>query len=258
MAFSTVLGAVIMGGSTAAGAAISSHEAGNAADVNAQAQEQIAAENAAAQKYAADLQAKAAADSLAFSKASAENAYQNNEASRQGNYNTWAAEQNRMGAISKLLGFGDRAIPSYVPGVDPNFNGTGTGSSGSGSGTSGTPDYSALITALNNGGSPQSVIDQFNQSQGLPNGASYAWRSIPNAAGGGVVEIPGGSYLSPTGPNGSWVWSAGDSGNSGASSPQSTTPSGPTFSVASYLGTTPQIAPSLSMPNPYAVSSYLS
>jgi hypothetical protein len=77
-----------------------------------------------AQKYAADLQAKGAADALAFTKAQGENAFQNSEAARQGNYGMYAAAQRRLGAVGDLIGAGPREIPAYVPGVDPNFTGT--------------------------------------------------------------------------------------------------------------------------------------
>lgn len=245
---------------TAGAGIIAAHETSGASEDSAQiqstAQEQIAAENAAAQKYAADLQAKATADALAFSKAGAENTYQNNEVSREGSYDDYAAAQNRIGGISKLLGMGDRAIPAYRPGVDPNFSGDGTTAPS----TSGV-NYQPLVSALNQGQTPQQVIDQFNSSQGLPNGSSYAWRAIPGAPGGGVVEIPGGAYLAP-GPDGTWGYTAGPSGSTSPAAP-----TGPSVASAFTLAPTagqvaPPIAPGLTMPgpstsvNPYAVSSY--
>ncbi len=76
-----------------------------------------------AQKYAADLQAQGAAQALAFTKGQAENAFQNSESARQGNYGQYAAAQRRLGSVGQLVGFGPREIPAYVPGVDPNFTG---------------------------------------------------------------------------------------------------------------------------------------
>lgn len=128
-------GAVIGAGIGLFGSLFGAHEQSQAseqaAQINAQAQLQIAQMNAAAQKYAADLQAKASSDALNFSKAGAENSFQNNEVSRAGNYDQWAAAQRRVGSVAKLLGFGDREIPAYRPGVDPNFGGSGGDSASS-------------------------------------------------------------------------------------------------------------------------------
>ncbi len=74
-----------------------------------------------AQKYAADLQAQGAAQALAFTKGQAENAFQNSESARQGNYGQYAAAQRRLGSVGQLVGFGPREIPAYVPGVDPTM-----------------------------------------------------------------------------------------------------------------------------------------
>lgn len=185
---------------------------GNIYGANAQssAADQAASITAAAEKYIADLTAKSNADALAFNKSTAENAFQNNEVGRQTTYGQWAAKEGRLGYLGDLMGLPARQIPSYIPGVDPHFDGS----------TSGAPpapaaNYNPLMAAINAGQNPQAVIDSFNKSQGLPTGASYAWRAIPGAPGGGVVEIPGGSYLAP-GSDGKWGWNVGDSGGSGA------------------------------------------
>lgn len=96
------------------------------AHMSSSAASEAAAEQAAALKYSADLQAKGAADALAFTRSQAENAFQNNEASRHGNYDQWAARERRIGSVGDLLqlGLGPREIPQYVPGVDPNFGGS--------------------------------------------------------------------------------------------------------------------------------------
>lgn len=64
------------------------------------------------------------------------------------------------------------------------------------------------------GGSGQGIVDAINQRFGLQTGNSAAWRSIPDAPGGGVIELPGGGYLAP-GPDGQWGYNAGDSGGNG-------------------------------------------
>lgn len=109
-------GAVIGAGIGLFGSLFGAHMQSQAASESAQIE-------AAAQKYAADLAAKANADTLAFTKGQAENAFQNSEASRQGNYGMYAAAQRRLGSVGQLIGAGPREIPAYVPGVDPNFTG---------------------------------------------------------------------------------------------------------------------------------------
>jgi hypothetical protein len=90
----------------------------------AQAADRSADIMAASAKYSADLQAKAQADALAFTQASAENAFLNSEAARQGNYGWQAARDRRLGTIGDEVGLGPRETPAYVPGVDPHFGGT--------------------------------------------------------------------------------------------------------------------------------------
>lgn len=84
--------------------------ADHAADIQAQ-----------AARYAADVQAKAQAEALAFLRSQSENAYQNSETTRHGNYDQWAARERRLGTIGEALGYGTREVPGYVAGVDPKF-----------------------------------------------------------------------------------------------------------------------------------------
>lgn len=106
----------IAGGSAAAGIVGAKMQSGAAHDA-------ATAESSAA-KYAADQQTKANAEALAFSKQQGENAFQNTEAARQGNYGMYAAAQRRLGSIGSLIGAAPREIPDYVPGVDPHFDGS--------------------------------------------------------------------------------------------------------------------------------------
>lgn len=212
------------------GAKIQSNAAKKAADTQA-----------ASANYAADVQAKSNAESLAFQREQAAQDLARANALQEGNYNQWAAREGRLSNFGQMLGLPARTIPPYVP-----IPGASGGAAPSGA------NYQPLIEALNKGQSPDAVIASFNKSQGLPNGASYAWRSIPGAAGGGVVEIPGGSYLSPTGQGGSWVWSAGDSARSGSPKPSSYAAFLAPQSSSSSL---PLLTPALSAPN---FASYLS
>lgn len=117
--WATIIGA----GSQLFGNLFAANQASNAADKGA-------SEAAAAAKYSADLTAKANADAQRFNERSAENAYQNNEAARQGNYGIFAARERRLGSIGEEVGLGAREIPSYVPGVDPGFGTMGEAASG--------------------------------------------------------------------------------------------------------------------------------
>lgn len=78
-----------------------------------------------AAKYAADLQAKATAEALAYTRAQADREYAMAESTRHANYDQWAAAQRRLGTVGQMLGLGDRDIPAYVP-----FPGAGGGSTG--------------------------------------------------------------------------------------------------------------------------------
>lgn len=139
-------GTIIGAGTQLFGNLFAAHEQAAGADQAAQ----IAAASA---KYQADLIAKANADSLAFQGKSAENAYQNNEAARQGNYGIFAARERRLGTIGDEVGLGAREIPAYVPGVDPGFGTIGDAATGTppapSSGAPGNPaDPNAIMAAV--------------------------------------------------------------------------------------------------------------
>lgn len=124
-------GALIGAGIGLFGSLFGAHLQSNAANDAAKMQSEAA-------RYAADLQAKAQAEALGFTKAQAENAYQNTEASRQGNYGQWAAAQRRIGTLGQMLGLGQREIPGYMAGVDPNFGGS-SAPAGAGNGQAPAP-----------------------------------------------------------------------------------------------------------------------
>jgi hypothetical protein len=120
-----------------------------------------AADNAALQaqslKYAADLQAKAAADALAYTKQQGAQTQSNFDTSQQGNYNQWAAGQRRLSTLGEAMGLGPREIPAYVPPKDVLDTGAPTqaaapGTLGSmattpqGQAASGNPNDPAYIT----------------------------------------------------------------------------------------------------------------
>lgn len=180
-----------------------------------------------AQKYAADLQTKSNAEALAFTKQQGENAYQNTEAARQGNYGMYAAAQRRLGSIGSLIGAAPREIPNYVPGVDPHFDGSaaapnasataGASANGSTGGTDAVTqalldNYKALGVAPTGPGTGPTDIAYFTQQakSSLASGErplSY-WlgpqgrvaQEITKAKGGGAPTAPAGSaasYLLP-------------------------------------------------------------
>lgn len=229
-------GSVVPGWGTLAGAGIglfgslfgASEQSGAAtaaANINAQAQEQIAQMNANAQKYAADLAAKSSAAGLDFSKAGAENSFQNNEVSRAGNYDQWAAAQNRIGSVGKLLGFGDRVIPAYRPGVDPQFTGSGGAPSPIVNGT--------VPTSLGNLSDPNAWMGLVSDPTKL---SAFVKGVAPNLSPGlvsyYVQKIQGQPGANPTEQAGSAQYWA----NKIASDPtlQASTPN--PYSVSQYLG----------------------
>lgn len=201
-----------------------------------------------AQKYAADLQSKASADALAFTQKQSENAYQNSETSRQGNYDQWAAGQRRLGSIDQLIGMGPREIPAYVSGVDPHFDGGGapTGPGGAPAG----------------GGSSAAALAAFYKSIGVAPGArgsggtDLAYYADAIDAHGGPTAANMGYFTDRIKQD---LAKAGSPGGAGPS----TAP--PVGSVNSYLtsgaGTAPYapvaIAPALTMPGVQSVNSYL-
>lgn len=193
---------------------------------------------AAAQKYAADLQAKGQADALAFTKGQAENAYQNSEAARHGNYDQWAAAQRRIGSIGSLIGMGPREIPGYVAGVDPNFTGTGAPA-----GPSGAPAGAAPAVNANNGDIGQQ-ISAFFKSRGVADSETPYW--VQKWAEFGAKDP---AYFNKR------LAAADIFGGGGGG--QATTPGRPIGTVGSYLQTPyapVPITPGLAMPG--AVGSY--
>jgi hypothetical protein len=210
------------------GADTSANAQQQAATINAQAQEQIAAMNTTAQEYAANLTAEAAANSLAFSKAGAENTFQNSNVANESNYNQYAAAQKRIGSVGLLLGMGQREIPAFIPGVDPNF----TGSSGSSGGSSGapvavTPDITAAALANYKtlGVSPTGVGTG-------PTDISYYAQQIANT--GGLTPANTAYWFGPNGRIAQDLAKSG--GTAGATPPPPANPAVNPYSVSQYVG----------------------
>lgn len=103
------------------GAKMQSGAAKNAAQIQSDAAERVARAQIEAENRSAELRAQTSRDAEKFAREQAQNAFQNDEAARRGNYDMWAASQRRKGSIGDILGFRPREIPSYVPGVDPRF-----------------------------------------------------------------------------------------------------------------------------------------
>jgi hypothetical protein len=214
---STVVGAggtAAAGGGAAAGAASAvpwstivasgSGLFGNlfAANIQANAADRAAQVAAAGNKYSADLTAKANADALKFQYANAENAYQNNEASRQGNYGLFAARERRLGTIGEEVGLGPREIPAYVPGVDPHFGSVGDAASAGappaagGASTATSPsDPSAILAALTDNYTKLGVRPTGPGSG--PTDIAYFAKQI--AATGGLAPTNTSYWFGPTG-----------------------------------------------------------
>lgn len=239
--FGGPVGAIVGAGIGALGGIFGAKETSNATQNAAQIQADAATK-------AAQLQAQSNAQALAFEEAQAQQSLNTQNATGLGNYNQWAAQQQRLSDFGQMLGLPARNIPAYVP--IPGA--TGTSASASGSVPSGGSNYQPLVSALNSGkySNPQAAIDAINQQQNLPNGASYAWRSIPNAPGGGVVEVPGGQYLTPN-PQG--VWGIAGSPASGSSSSTPSNSVAGMNSMMPFMSYTPQnIAGSYTPSNSFA------
>lgn len=201
----------------AIGGAIAGHESASGAKTAAADQSDAAVKAAQIQadaaNHSADLTASSAAQALALSRSNS-----------QLSLDQYNQQQQRLQPYRNLgsfaLGQPSQAAPAPLS-LPPLPSGATTANSsstpaGSASGSSGGANYAPLIDALNKGQNPQAVIQQYNSAQGPVNGESYAWRSIPTAPGGGVVEVPGGAYLAP-GPNGQWGYTPGsDSGGGSA------------------------------------------
>lgn len=235
---------LITGGITAGpslfGANKQANAASDAAAIQAQAQQKIAEMNANAQKYAADLAANANAQALNFSKANAENAFANSEVARAGNYDQWAAAQRRVGSVGKLLGFGDRAIPDYRPGVDPNYTGAGGGSSLT----------AALPTSFGNLSDPSTwmgLVQHPSQLSSFVQG--IAPTMDPSLVSYYVQKIQGQPGANPTEQAGSAQYWANKIINDPTLAGAGQTP-------PSVARTVPGM-PATTTPNPYAVATYL-
>jgi hypothetical protein len=204
---------------TAAGGIIGAHETASGV--------QGAAETtASATAKAAQLQAESNANTLAFEKDQAAKQLATQNAIQQANYNQWAAREQRLSNFGAMLGLPARDIPAYVP-IPGTANGPTGLPSGASSGTSavGGPSgvsYQSLVADLNAGKDPQTAIDAANKAQNLQTGSSFAWRAIPGAPGGGVVEVPGGQYLTPN-PQGQWGIAGTPGGESSGSAAASNT-----------------------------------
>ncbi len=223
------IGSVVPGIGTAIGAGVGAVAELYGGKQSSNATTKAAQIQADAETAAAKQQADAAAAALQFQEQQAAQQRADNIAAQQANYGQWGYRQNSIrpmqasglqanNTLAQLLGLPaqNAQLPDLPP--PPNFaNTSGTPSGPTGAPSSTGPNYQPLVAALNGGQSPQAVIDQFNKSQGpASTGESYAWRSIPGAPGGGVVEIPGGAYLAP-GPDGQWGYTGAPSGSSSGS-----------------------------------------
>ncbi len=200
----------------AIGGAIAGHESASGATT-------AAADTSAAAVKGAQIQADAATKAAQMQSDSATQALNYSRSQSQLALDQYNQQQSRLQPYRNLgsfaLGQPSQAAPAPlslppIPSSSTAANSSST-PAGSVSGSSGGANYAPLIAALNQGQNPQAVIQQYNSTQGPVNGESYAWRSIPTAPGGGVVEIPGGAYLAP-GPNGQWGYTPGSDGGGGS------------------------------------------
>ena len=209
--------ALAIAGIAGAGTVVAAHETSSGA-------EQAASDTASAAVSSAQIQADAATKAAQMTSDTAANALAYSRSQSQLSLDQYNQQQQRLQPYRNLGSFALGQPPSDAPDALtlPNISTTGTTPT-SGATTNGSPstttsgagseNYQPLISALNAGTNPQSVISQFNTSQGLQTGSSYAWRAIPGAPGGGVVEVPGGAYLAP-GPSGVWGYTPGSGGSS--------------------------------------------
>lgn len=72
---------------------------------------------------AATIQAKSAADTLAFQRQQAETDFQNNQQTARANYDQWATGQGRLKSLAAMTGIARPDPPPFVPGIDPQFTG---------------------------------------------------------------------------------------------------------------------------------------
>jgi hypothetical protein len=208
-----------------------------------------------AQNHAADLQAKSAADALAFQKAQAETDWQNSQVTNRANYDQWAAAEGRKSGLGALLGLGPREIPAFQPGIDPGFTSgaaplpsstpAGTGASASSSAPSGSPS-AYLKGLLDQGMDPQQAAAKTNAQFNLQTGSQAAYYAPSGATGGkAVIGLPD-SYISQEG-NG---WQITQRAGVGA---KPAAPATPMSFASSFLPPpTAPITPALTAPSPYS------
>lgn len=232
------------------------------AKISSGAAQDAASTTGAAATHAADLQSQATQQALDFQKEQAENAFQNNEASRQGNYGQFAAQQTRLKSVGEALGIpnaGGMEIPAYVPGVDPRISGAPP-SVGQPAGAPATASGSVPpLTALSNPSAWMSLVGNPTQlsawvQQGLGPNANP---SLVNYYVGKIQGQPGANPTEQAGSANYWLQKLqSDPSVTGAPPASSSASAG---SVGSYL--TPYapvpVAPGLTAPAAGSVGSYL-
>jgi len=112
-------------GATAAGSVIG-------AKLSANAQRDAAQLATDAASHAADVQAKAAADTLAFQKEQAAQQRAVDEVNRRANYEQWATQRRQFQSLDQLVGNAPREIPGYVPTTETAAGGQPGAASGTG------------------------------------------------------------------------------------------------------------------------------
>jgi hypothetical protein len=145
-----------------------------------------------AANHAADVQAKSAAETLAFTKEQAAKDQAIAETTRRANYDQWRAREERMGSLGQLIGQGPRNIPDYVPLEAPGAAATDYGG---GTTPAGGSDLSSAEAAFNKlfpdeTLTPQMLTDHKSELEAL----GFTLR--PNAAGlVGKVQYRGGPII---------------------------------------------------------------
>jgi|SRR5579872_6668945 len=208
---------------TAFWGAVGAGVAGTAAVINAKTQagatETAANTQATATMTAAQLTAKATADALAFSKAQAENEYQNSQVAAKANYDQTAAQRARLGTLGAMLGLPAPVMPPFQPGVDPNYTGatpgvpvqplpSSTTTPTSGPTTAGASPSGAAAATSNNPLDPSAIQAQLTanyKSLGLtptgpgtgPTDIAYYAKQI--AATGGLTPQNSAYWFGPSG-----------------------------------------------------------
>jgi hypothetical protein len=234
----------------AVGAAATGTGAVVAGKMQASASRDAASQTTAAANHAADLQSQAADQALTFQREQGENAYQNSEVARHGNYDQWAAQQRKVRSVGQMLGLPDFDIPDYAPGVDPNLTGRPNPAAGA-AGGNGNGVQAFMLDLLNKGVDPKAVADQTNAKFGASIGTGALYYPNNNTIGLPDFYIAGPQQgQTGTGWN---VVTRGGGGPTTAAAPRS---------VGSYLTpyATPPMAPALAMSTRYgpgSVGSYM-